>query len=161
MTYEDQGPHLPSGKDGMVKDKLTKARRSWNMSRIRGKNTGPEMVVRSLLHRMGYRFRLHVAGLPGRPDIVLPKHRTVVLVHGCFWHRHKGCKNCTTPTNNREFWVAKFEGNEARDRVKMRALRKLGWRVVVIWECETERVEGLGKRIVKVLSGKRGARSRA
>ncbi len=150
---------MRSGKDGRVKDRLTKARRSWNMSRIRGKDTGPEMAVRSLLHRMGYRFRLHVAGLPGKPDIVLPKHRTVVLVHGCFWHRHKGCKNCTTPTNNRQFWVAKLEGNAVRDRVKRQALRKLGWRVVVIWECETERVEGLRTRMVKVLTAQRGTRS--
>ncbi len=119
-------------------DTLTKARRSWNMSRIKGKDTGPERVVRSLLHRMGFRFRLHAKGLPGRPDIVLPRHKTVVFVHGCFWHRHRRCKNCTTPTNNRQFWVKKLEGNAARDRVKERALRKLGWRVIVVWECETE-----------------------
>src|SRR5437588_4872801 len=86
-------------------DRLTKERRSWNMSRIRGKNTNPEKIVRSLLHRMGYRFRLHGRRLPGRPDIVLPKYRTVIFVHGCFWHRHKGCKNCTTPTRRREWWV--------------------------------------------------------
>ena len=113
----------------MNKDRLTQARRSWNMSHIRGKNTKPELVVRSLLHRMGYRFRLHGKKLPGRPDIVLPKYRTVVFVHGCFWHRHRGCKNCTTPTNNRSFWVAKLEGNAARDRLNRRALVRLGWRV--------------------------------
>lgn len=99
----------------MNKDRLTKARRSWNMSRIRGKDTTPEKAVRSLLHRMGYRFRLHVKRLPGRPDIVLPKYRAVIFVHGCFWHRHRGCKNCTTPTNNRGFWVKKLEGNARRD----------------------------------------------
>jgi DNA mismatch endonuclease (patch repair protein) len=109
------------------KDRLTQARRSWNMSRIRGKDTKPEMVVRSLLHRMGYRFRLHGKGLPGRPDIVLARHRIVVLVHGCFWHRHRGCKNCTTPANNRKFWVKKLEGNAARDRLNRRALVRLGW----------------------------------
>ena len=119
-------------------DTLTKEKRSWNMSRIRGKDTAPEVVVRSALHRLGYRFRLHGKRLPGRPDIVLPKHRVVVLVHGCFWHRHRGCKNCTTPTNNRAFWLRKLEGNVARDKVHARALRKLGWRVVVVWECETE-----------------------
>jgi len=105
------------------------------MSRIRGKDTGPEKLVRSLLHRMGYRFRLHVKDLPGRPDIVLPRYRTVVFVHGCFWHRHRGCKNCTTPTNNRAFWVEKLEGNAERDLQNRAALRLAGWRVVVVWEC--------------------------
>jgi DNA mismatch endonuclease, patch repair protein len=108
------------------------------MSRIRGKDTGPERFVRGLLHRMGFRFRLHVKSLPGKPDIVLPRHRTVVFVHGCFWHRHQGCKNCTTPTNNREFWVRKLSSNATRDRMHARALGKLGWRVMVVWECETE-----------------------
>ena len=117
-------------------DLLTKARRSWNMGRIRGKNTSPELVVRRLLHRMGYRFRLHVKTLPGKPDIVLPKYKTVIFVHGCFWHRHKGCKNCTTPTNRREFWLEKLTGNAARDKVHRRALRKLGWKSVIVWECE-------------------------
>jgi DNA mismatch endonuclease (patch repair protein) len=137
-----------------MRDRLTKERRSWNMSRIRGKDTKPEMVVRSLLHRMGYRFRLHGKGLPGRPDIVLARHRIVVLVHGCFWHRHRGCKNCTTPTNNRKFWVKKLEGNAARDRLNRRALVRLGWRVVVIWECETANPKSLDrvqKRLQKAL----------
>ena len=116
-----------------MRDRLTKERRSWNMSRIRGKDTTPEKVVRSALHRMGYRFRLHGKKLPGRPDIVLPKHKTVVFVHGCFWHRHRGCKNCTTPTNNRAFWVKKLEGDAARDRVTRSRLRKLGWKVIVVW----------------------------
>lgn len=89
------------------KDRLTKARRSWNMSRIRGKDTTPEKVVRSLLHRMGYRFRLHGKKLPGQPDIVLAKQKTVIFVHGCFWHRHRGCKNCTTPTHRRKWWLEK------------------------------------------------------
>ncbi len=135
-----------------MRDRLTKARRSWNMSRIRGKDTTPERVVRSALHRLGYRFRLHSRKLPGRPDIVLPRHRLAVFVHGCFWHRHRGCRNCTTPTNNRRFWVAKLEGNAARDRMHMRTLRKLGWRVVVVWECETEKkgfAQQLKRRIAK------------
>jgi DNA mismatch endonuclease (patch repair protein) len=109
------------------------------MSRIRGKDTTPEMVVRSMLHRMGYRFRLHARDLPGRPDIVLPKYRTVIFIHGCFWHRHRGCKNCTTPTNNREFWVNKLERNVERDKAKQGVLLKLGWRVTLVWECETEK----------------------
>jgi DNA mismatch endonuclease (patch repair protein) len=109
------------------------------MSRIKGKDTGPELVVRSLLHRMGLRFRLHAKHLPGKPDIVLPRYRTVVFVHGCFWHRHRGCKNCTTPTNNREFWVRKLNGNAARDRRDARSLAGMGWRAIVVWECEVER----------------------
>ena len=136
------------------KDRLTKARRSWNMSRIRGKDTTPEKALRSLLHRMGYRFRLHAKKLPGRPDIVLAKHQTAIFVHGCFWHRHRGCRNCTTPTNNRAFWVKKLEGNAARDKIQRQALRKLGWRSLVVWKCETERPQDLdriGKRLSKRL----------
>src|SRR3954471_1147730 len=120
----------------LMKDRLSTKRRSWNMSRIRGKHTTPEKVVRSALHRMGFRFRLHGSGLPGRPDIVLRKHGAVVFVHGCFWHRHKGCRNCTTPTNRREWWLTKLNGNVARDVLHIRALQKLGWKVVVVWECQ-------------------------
>ncbi len=115
------------------------------MSRIRGKDTAPEMVVRRALHAMGYRFRLHGRRLPGRPDLVLPKYRTVVFVHGCFWHRHRKCENCTTPTNRRAWWVKKLEGNAARDRVNRTALRKLGWKVVVVWECESEKTDFAGR----------------
>lgn len=134
-----------------MRDRLSKARRSWNMSRIRGMDTGPEIVVRRLLHRMGYRFRVHVRELPGKPDVVLPKYRTVVFVHGCFWHRHRGCKNCTTPTNNRDFWMKKLEGNAVRDRIKRAQLRKLGWRVVVVWECELAQGFELGLRLQSLL----------
>lgn len=122
-----------------MKDRLTKERRSWNMSRIRGMHTTPEKTVRSALQRMGFRFRLHGKKLPGRPDVVLTKYKTVLFVHGCFWHRHKGCRNCTTPTNRREWWLDKLNGNAARDIVHAKALRKLGWRVIVIWECQTEK----------------------
>jgi DNA mismatch endonuclease (patch repair protein) len=110
------------------------------MSRIPGKNTKPEIIVRSLLHRLGYRFRLHDRKLPGCPDIVLPKYKTVIFVHGCFWHRHKGCKNCTTPTNRREWWLTKLNGNAERDKRHRRALRKLGWNAIVVWECRAERI---------------------
>jgi len=138
----------------MNRDRLTRARRSWNMSRIRGKDTTPEKAVRTLLHRMGYRFRLNVKipiqlrtqekrkGKPPfvtkyvRPDIVLPKYKTAIFVHGCFWHRHRGCKNCTTPTHRRDWWLKKLEGNATRDQLYQRELRKLGWKVVVIWECQ-------------------------
>src|SRR5215831_3230897 len=122
-----------------MRDRLSKQRRSWNMSRIRGKHTTPERAVRSVLHRIGFRFRLHGKGLPGRPDIVLQKHQTVVFVHGCFWHRHHGCRNCTTPTKRREWWLEKLNGNAARDLIHAKALRKLGWKVFVVWECETEK----------------------
>src|SRR6185295_3800929 len=99
----------------ITRDKLTKEHRSWNMSRIRGKNTAPEKLIRSKLHQMGYRFRIHRQDLPGNPDIVFVRRRIAIFVHGCFWHRHRGCKNCTTPTHNQAFWVNKFEGNIARD----------------------------------------------
>jgi DNA mismatch endonuclease (patch repair protein) len=99
-------------------DHLTRAKRSWNMSRIRSGNTKPEKVVRSLLHAMGYRFRLHRKNLPGKPDIVLPKYKTVIFVHGCFWHRHPGCKNATMPKTNTEFWEDKLSQNIDRDRKK-------------------------------------------
>jgi len=138
------------------RDRLTKEQRSWNMSRIRGKDTKPEKRVRSLLHRLGFRFRLHVRiPVPPstlnpqpstrfvRPDIILPKYKTVIFVHGWFWHRHRGCKNCTTPTNRRQWWIAKLEGNAARDKLHQRALRKLGWRILVVWECQTEKAKAL------------------
>jgi len=119
-------------------DRLSKARRSWNMSRIRSKDTKPEMLVRSLLHQMGYRFRLHRKDLPGTPDIVLPKYKTIIFVHGCYWHRHKGCKYAYTPKSRVGFWQKKFQGNVERDRKHKRALKTLGWKVIVIWECQTK-----------------------
>lgn len=133
-----------------MRDRLTKEHRSWNMSRIRGRDTTPERLVRSVLHRLGYRFRLHARKLPGRPDIVLAKHKTVIFVHGCFWHRHRGCRNCTTPTSNRAFWIEKLEGNAARDKVHERALRRLGWRSLVIWECETEKTGNIQRLRTKL-----------
>ena len=116
----------------------------------------PEKVVRSLLHRMGFRFRLHARKLPGRPDIVLAKFRTVVFVHGCFWHRHRGCKNCTTPTNNREFWVRKLEGNAARDLRNEGALKRDGWKVIVVWECDTGSPGALVCKLRRILCTGRG-----
>lgn len=107
------------------------------MSRIKCRDTKPEMVARSMLHRMGYRFRLHVKTLPGKPDIVLPKYKTVIFVHGCFWHRHKGCKYAYTPKSRVEFWRAKFEANVANDHRVRAALRRAGWRTLTVWECET------------------------
>jgi DNA mismatch endonuclease (patch repair protein) len=107
------------------------------MSGIRGRNTKPELQVRSYIHRQGLRFRLHARDLPGHPDLVLPKYKTVVFVHGCFWHRHRGCRFAYTPKSNTTFWRAKLEGNAARDAVHARTLRHLGWKVITVWECAT------------------------
>ncbi len=119
-------------------DSLTKEKRSWNMSRVRSQDTKPEMIVRSFLHREGYRFRLHVKYLPGKPDIVLPKYKTVIEVRGCFWHRHPGCKVSTMPSTNKDFWQNKFRQNVERDKKNESELKMLGWKVIVIWGCETK-----------------------
>lgn len=119
-------------------DVFSEAKRSYVMSRVSSKDTKPEKIVRSYLHRAGLRFRLHGPGLPGKPDLVLAKYRTVVFVHGCFWHRHKGCKRATTPKTRKEFWMEKFEKNKARDRRNSRQLKENGWHVIVIWACELE-----------------------
>jgi len=124
-------------------DVFTPEKRSEVMSRVRGRDTKPEKLVRSLIHRMGYRFRLHVGELPGRPDVVLPRHRKVVFVHGCFWHGHPSCKRAARPKSNREFWRAKIEANRKRDGRNIARLRELGWRVLVVWECQTRDVEAL------------------
>src|SRR3954465_6124863 len=117
-------------------DRLSREHRSWNMSRIRCANTTPELIVRSILHQLGFRFRKSSArALPGRPDVVLPKYKTVVLVHGCFWHRHRDCKFAYTPKSRQDFWRSKFETNQKRDLLVTKQLRRLGWRVVVVWEC--------------------------
>ncbi len=128
-------------------DRISKEHRSWNMSRIHGKDTTPELTVRSLLHRLGHRFRLHRKDLPGQPDIVLPKHQTVVFVHGCYWHRHKGCSFAYTPKSRKEFWQRKFEENVERDKRTKRQLRNLGWRIITVWECETRDLHALTKRL--------------
>lgn len=117
-------------------DTLTPAERSARMSRIRSSNTKPEVALRKALHQLGFRFRLHGRRLPGKPDIVLAKHRTVVFVHGCFWHRHEGCKVATTPKSNTEFWVEKFNRNVIRDTAILEQLHDAGWRVIIAWECD-------------------------
>ena len=119
-------------------DRLTPETRSRNMAAIRGTNTKPELAVRGFLHAKGFRFRLHRNDLPGKPDIVLPKFRTVIFVHGCFWHLH-GCKNTVAPKTRSEWWAAKLEGNRARDERNRLRLEKLGWRVIIVWECETSK----------------------
>jgi DNA mismatch endonuclease (patch repair protein) len=120
-----------------VADIVDATRRSQMMAGIKGRDTTPERMVRSHLHRAGLRFRLHGRALPGRPDIVLRRWATVVFVHGCFWHRHKVCANATTPSSNKDFWIRKFRENVARDARNVAALRRLGWRVYVVWECRT------------------------
>jgi len=108
------------------------------MSRIRSKNTKPEIAVRSLLHYLGYRFRLHNRSLPGNPDIILSKYHTVIFVHGCFWHRHRGCRFAYTPKSRQEFWINKFAANVAHDNKIYDSLRESGWNILIIWECQTK-----------------------
>ncbi|AJK45842.1 XorII very-short-patch-repair endonuclease [Burkholderia plantarii] len=117
-------------------DPLSPSERSERMSRIRGKNTKPELTLRKALHRLGFRYRLHGAGLPGKPDLVFRRYKTVVFVHGCFWHRHAGCSIATTPKSNTAFWLEKFEKTMARDKRVTTQLEEQGWRVLVVWECE-------------------------
>lgn len=111
------------------------------MSAIRGKNTGPEVLVRKILHRQGFRFRLNVKDLPGKPDIVLPKHHAAIFVHGCFWHQHTGCKYAVMPKTNTDFWQKKLDSNVARDAQNIAKLTALGWKNIVIWECEIKTPE--------------------
>ncbi|MBE0427394.1 MAG: DNA mismatch endonuclease Vsr [Nitrospirae bacterium] len=120
-------------------DIWSKEKRSYVMSRIRSKDTGPEKKVRSLLHQMGYRFRIHVKSLPGQPDIVLPKYKKIIFVHGCFWHLHKGCRDGTIPKTQHKKWKTKLEQNVERDKTHTKQLRGKGWKVIVVWECEAEK----------------------
>ena len=126
--------------------------RSRNMSAIKSKNTKPEIKVRKLLHSMGYRFRLHSKDLPGSPDIVLPKYKTVIFVHGCFWHRHENCKYASTPKTRKEFWNKKFTENKKRDSEIQEKIKILDWRSIVIWECETKNIENLRDKIIDVFN---------
>ncbi|OGS18767.1 MAG: hypothetical protein A2219_08420, partial [Elusimicrobia bacterium RIFOXYA2_FULL_50_26] len=130
-------------------DILSREKRSWNMSRIRSRNTTPERIVRSVLHELGYRFRLKGKKLFGNPDIILPKYKTAIFVHGCFWHRHKGCKSAYIPKTRVEFWKKKFRDNVKRDKKVAATLTEEGWKVAVIWEDETKDTEKL-KKILKL-----------
>ncbi len=132
-------------------DSLSRGHRSWNMSRIKSRDTSPELKVRSILHSSGYRFRLHRKDLPGKPDIVLPKYRTVIFVHGCFWHRHLDCKYAYTPKSNIEFWEKKFTANIQRDLRSKRLLQEQGWTVIVVWECQVNNQEILGSYLTNSL----------
>lgn len=132
-------------------DVHSKKTRSFNMSRIRGKDTKPEMVVRSLVHRMGYRFRLHVGDLPGKPDLVLPRHEKVIFVHGCYWHMHRCRFGRVIPKTNTEFWQNKRQGNVDRDRRNLRKLRREGWSVLVLWECWTRDPDRIEAKLTEFL----------
>ena len=135
-------------------DVLTKKQRSYNMSQIRNKNTRPEILVRSIVHRMGYRYALHRKDLPGHPDIVLVRHKKIIFVHGCFWHIHKCRYGKVKPSTNADFWKSKREGNVARDKRNIQKLRKDGWKVLVVWECQTKDKEKLIRKLNNFLSDK-------
>ncbi len=138
------------GSPGTGTDTLAKEKRSQLMSRVRHKGTKPESAVRALLDEMELRFQLNRTDLPGSPDVTLPEYRTVIFVHGCFWHRHPNCKKATTPKQNAQFWKEKFERNIERDAQKVQDLEALGWRVVTIWQCETEKIEDLTNNLRKI-----------
>ena len=132
-------------------DRISKERRSWNMSRIQSENTKPEKIVRSILHRLGFRFRIHRKDLAGRPDIVLARYNSVIFAHGCFWHRHKDCKNASIPKTKKKFWEKKFKANIERDIKVKNELKSNGWRVLVVWECELSDIESVGGKLEKFL----------
>jgi DNA mismatch endonuclease (patch repair protein) len=135
-----------------VVDVLTPEQRRLNMSRIRGKDTKPEMIVRRLVHPLGFRYRLHVRTLPGSPDLVFPSKRKVIFVHGCFWHRHRCRYGKPTPSTRAAFWKAKLLRNVERDREARTALKKAGWKALVVWQCQTRNAPLLSSRIVRFLS---------
>ena len=130
-----------------IVDKVTRSRM---MAGIRGKDTKPEMVLRRALHARGFRYRLHGKGIPGRPDLILAKHRAVILVHGCFWHRHERCRFATSPATRREFWAGKFAANVSRDRAVRDALVADGWRVATIWECALRKPQMVDLTVVAI-----------
>jgi DNA mismatch endonuclease (patch repair protein) len=136
-------------------------RSEW-MAKVRSSNTSPEIRLRSALHVEGVRFRLHVKGLPGTPDIVLPRYRLCIFVNGCFWHRHKNCKRASTPRTNVEFWTEKFDRNVKRDLAARKALRKIGWGVIVVWECQIKDAARAARLVLKRLErvGESGRRTR-
>jgi DNA mismatch endonuclease (patch repair protein) len=134
-------------------DKLTPEKRSQNMSRIKSKDTVPEFIVRKLIHQLGHRFRLHRKDLPGKPDIVFPSKKKVIFVHGCFWHQHhdKTCLDSRMPKSNKIYWMNKLERNKTRDKIAKRNLTRLGWKYIVIWECETTKFDTLKNKLLKFL----------
>ena len=135
-------------------DTLTSPERSARMARIRSKNTKPEMTVRRLLHALGYRFRLHVRALPGSPDLVFPSRKKVIFVHGCFWHAHGRCRLANSPKSQSAYWTEKFLRNKQRDKANLTRLRKQGWKVFVIWECETKNEAAIVPKIIKFVGAR-------
>jgi len=135
-------------------DRLSPEERSAHMRRIRKVDTKPELVVRRTAHRLGYRFRLHRRELPGTPDLVFPRLRKVVLVHGCFWHQHPGCRLARLPKSRLDYWLPKLRRNQERDAQAIKSLRRLGWRVLVLWECQAAREEAVAGRIAAFLRRK-------
>ena len=139
-------------------DRLTAAKRSWNMSRIRSRDTKPEKVARSILHGVGFRFSLNRRDLLGNPDIVLPKYRTVIFVHGCFWHQHRACAEASSPKTRKSYWTEKLAKNVARDRINKRELIRRGWRVIILWECMIEKKKTRVTNILKTIKTADGNR---
>lgn len=135
-------------------DTLTVAERSERMARIPSKDTKPERLVRTLVHRLGYRFRLHRKDLPGSPDLTFPSRKKIIFIHGCFWHAHQDCSVANRPKSRRSFWMQKFRRNVARDRRNEKLLRQTGWSVLTVWECEAKNTTRLTSRIVKFLGPK-------
>ena len=156
MTDSRRGRHLSKGTVKVPSSKEPRSavspERSALMARVRQKGTKPELTVRRCLHYLGFRFRLHKKDLPGTPDIVLPKHRKVIFVHGCYWHRHPGCARTTTPKTRAGFWTDKFRTNVHRDWRNMRKLRESGWEPYVVWECETNDIQELETNLKTIFS---------
>lgn len=151
-----EGKHAeesPVKEYGPKMDRVSQETRSAVMSKVRSRNTKPEMLVRSLLHGLGFRFRLHRKDLPGKPDIVFPSRRAAIFVHGCFWHQHSGCSKATIPETRKEFWKGKLQRNVERDAENVTALRSCGWHVLILWECETKDVAALSARLQSFLDG--------
>jgi DNA mismatch endonuclease (patch repair protein) len=136
-----------------MEDLLVQKKRSENMSKILSKNTRPEIIIRTWLHKNGYRFRLHKKDLPGKPDIVLAKYKTVIFINGCFWHCHQGCRKAVLPKTNQEYWIPKLKKNIERFERDKKALEMAGWTVLVIWECETKKEEIYGLLLKESLKG--------
>jgi DNA mismatch endonuclease (patch repair protein) len=137
----------------LTMDRISREQRSANMRRIRSKNTGPELVLRRLIHGLGYRFRLHRKDLPGRPDLVFPGRRKVIFAHGCFWHQHAGCREGRIPGTRRDYWTPKLKGNQTRDAANRALLEEQGWKVLVIWECDLKDPKSLSVRVKRFLGG--------
>lgn len=140
-------------------DKISPERRSANMGRIRSKDTSPEVVLRRLIHGLGYRFRLHRRDLPGKPDIVFPARRKIIFMHGCFWHQHPGCPEGRIPGFRPEYWIAKLKRNQARDEGNRALLEQQGWRILVVWECELKDTAAVTKAVRNFLAGTKPASS--